>query len=94
MSHTMNIFKLSQKNCLTFVEKRQVFSCKKSIFTTVTSILTKIHKIVLIERCFQGTSRFINLFRVASETGLFTKQAITTVGFMGQKGLSTLIVDV
>ena len=34
LSHTMNIFKLSQKNCLTFVEKRQVFSCKKNIFTT------------------------------------------------------------
>ena len=71
------------------------FSAVKKVYLQrVTSILTKIHKIVLIERSFQGTSRFINLFRVASETGLFTKQAITTVGFMGQKGLSTLIVDV
>ena len=46
----------SQKNCLTFVEKRQVFSCKKVYLQRVISVLTKIHKIVSIEPCFRGTS--------------------------------------
>lgn len=65
----MNIFKLlniHKKTALPLSRSVRFSAVKKVYLQRVISILTKIHKIVLIERCFQGqpVNRVINLFRV------------------------------